>query len=168
MNNKLSFFLLFLCFIELSFSQSLPEFQIKNTKNGNVTRDSILKSKKVTVINFWASWCQPCKDEMLEINRLKFQKEFKNIQFVSISIDKKENVESAKTWFLKHKLTWKLYLDTDQTLFSKILSSTNNTSSQIPLSIVINTNGELISFHQGFNQDEYRKELLEDIISIKE
>lgn len=164
------YFLLFsiVCFIGLSFGQSLPEFQIKNTKNGNVTRDSILKSKKVTVINFWASWCAPCKEEMLEINRLKTQNEFKDIQFVSISIDKKENVESAKAWFLKHKLTWKLYLDTDQSLFSKILSLTNNTSSSIPVCIVVNSNGELVSFHQGFDQAKYRDELLEDIKSIKE
>ena len=164
-----SLFLILSIFIySISIGQSLPEFQIKNTKNGNVTRDSILKSKKVTVINFWASWCAPCKEEMLEINRLKTQNEFKDIQFISISIDKKENVESAKAWFLKHKLTWKLYLDTDQSLFNKILSITNNTSSSIPVCIVVNSNGELVSFHQGFEQEKYRDELLEDIKSIKE
>ena len=156
------------CFIGLTYGQSLPEFQIKNTKNGNVTRDSILNTKKVTVINFWANWCAPCKEEMMEIKKIQSLPEFTDIQFISISIDKKEDIENAKSWFFKrNKSTWKLYFDSEKSLFKKVLALTNNTSSSIPVCLVLDSNGELISLRQGFDQEKYKDELLEDIKSIK-
>ena len=59
------------------------------------------KSKKVSlkdfnsnlvVINFWATWCAPCKKEMPSLNRLKSKNEFKNIEIIPINIgDEKYN-----------------------------------------------------------------------------
>ena len=164
MKNSIILFSFFLC--RIAFAQSLPEFQIKNTKNGKVTRDSILKYNKVTVINFWADWCAPCKEEMMEIKKIKSETEFKNIHFVSISIDRKEDLEKAKAWFKKNKLSWNLYLDPEKVLFNQILKITDNSSSSIPVCLVVDKNGELVSFHQGFDRSKYKEELLEDINSI--
>ncbi len=159
--------ILSICICSITFGQSLPEFQIKNSKNVKVTKDSILKAGKITVINFWADWCAPCKEEMNEIKRIKSELEFKNIQFISISIDRKEDIEKAKAWFSKNKFSWKLYLDPEKTLFNQILKITDNSSSSIPVCLVIDKNGELVSFHQGFDRNKYKEELLEDINSIQ-
>ena len=159
--------ILSICICSITLGQSLPEFQIKNAKNQKVTRDSILIAKKITVINFWADWCAPCKEEMNEIKRIKSEPEFKNIQFISISIDRKEDIEKAKVWFSKNKFSWKLYFDSDKTLFNQILKITDNTSSSIPVCLVIDEKGELVSLHQGFDRNKYKEELLEDINSIQ-
>jgi peroxiredoxin len=158
--------LLFIHIIRLSEAQLIPEFQIKNAKNGKVTRDSLLKYQKVTIINFWADWCAPCKEEMMEIKKIKSETEFKDVQFVSISIDRKEDLEKAKTWFAKNKLSWKLYFDPEKAFFNEILKFTDNSSSSIPVCLVVDKNGELVSFHQGFDRSKYKEELLEDINSI--
>jgi len=166
----MKYFLLLFVFFTTVLSveaQSLPEFEIKNVKNAKVTRDSILIANKVTVVNFWANWCAPCKEEMMEIKKIQSLPEFKDIQFISISIDKKEDIENAKSWFFKNnKSTWRLYFDSEKSLFKQILTLTNNSSSSIPVCLVINYNGELVSFHQGFDQQKYKDELLEDIKSI--
>jgi len=65
------------------FSQDLPEFEILNTKGKIVNKDSIINGDKVTVLNFWATWCRFCKEEMNEIMRIKSGSEFKNVKFVS-------------------------------------------------------------------------------------
>lgn len=145
------------------FSQNLPAFQAKNVAGKIVNRDSILRSNKVTVINFWATWCSPCKQEMREISRLTIQPEFSGVQFISVSIDEQKDIESAKTWFKTNKFSWKLYLDPNKDLFNKVLAVTENTSTAIPISIVIDQNGLIVGYHTGFDIEKYKSELLLDL-----
>ena len=145
------------------FSQNLPGFQAKNTAGKAVDRDSILRSNKVTVINFWATWCSPCKQEMREINRLTTLPEFSGVQFISVSIDEQKDIEAAKAWFKTNKFSWKLYLDPGKDLFSKVLAVTENTSTAIPISIVIDHNGLIVGYHTGFDIEKYKSELLLDL-----
>jgi len=164
---KTLFFVLLAFHSFLSFSQNLPEFQAKNVAGKVVSRDSILSQNKITVINFWATWCSPCKLEMREINKLSSQLDFKDIQFISVSIDEAKDIEAAKTYFKTSKYPWKLYLDTNKELLNKVLAVTENTSTAIPISIVIDKNGQIVGYHTGFDVDTYRTELLHVIDRIK-
>jgi len=145
----------------------LPQFNIKNLKNQSVNKDSLLKQGKITVLNFWASWCDPCKLEMLEISQICKENEFQNVQFVSVTIDNAEGVNKAKTWFKKNKCSWSLYIDTQQDFFNKVLTATDNTSTAIPVCIVIDKQGRIKSFNTGFERDTYKEELLEVIRQIE-
>jgi peroxiredoxin len=162
----------FILLLSISFSfftnaQSLPDIKIMNEKGKMVPRDSFLKADKITVINFWANWCNPCKKEMIEINRIRVENDFKNIQFISISIDEFKDIEAAKTFFKTNKIPWKLYFDTKKEFFMKLLEITENSSTAIPISIVLDKKGNIVSFHSGFEQETYKADLLEDIHMIE-
>ena len=47
---------------------------------------------KTLVINFWASWCPPCREEMPEFSRLQSKYAEKGVQFVGIALDTADNV----------------------------------------------------------------------------
>ena len=119
------------------------------------------------ILNFWANWCNPCKKEMIEINRIRVENDFKNIQFISISIDEFKDIEAAKTFFKTNKIPWKLYFDTKKEFFMKLLEITENSSTAIPISIVLDKKGNIVSFHSGFEQETYKADLLEDIHMIE-
>ncbi|MEY3049405.1 MAG: hypothetical protein RL365_1443 [Bacteroidota bacterium] len=160
-------FLLFVLSMQAQEGIELPEFSIKNLKGKTVTKDSLTSIGKITVLNFWASWCAPCKEEMREISRIKSEIEFENVVFLSVSIDKDEAVVNAKEWFKMNKCSWNLYFDTKQDLFNKVLNITENTSTAIPVTIVLDKSGQIVSFNSGFNQETYKEELLQIIKQIE-
>ncbi len=47
---------------------------------------------KILVVNFWATWCPPCKEEMPAFSRLQQQWRERGVQFVGIAVDSAENV----------------------------------------------------------------------------
>ena len=57
-----------------------------------------LESDKVICINLWATWCEPCLVEMPVLNQIKSEFAGKNIEFLSLSVDK-DSVQLLK--FLK-------------------------------------------------------------------
>lgn len=59
---------------------------------------------KVTIIDFWASWCKPCRMENPNVVALYNKYHEKGLNIIGVSLD--EDVESWKTAIAKDKLTW--------------------------------------------------------------
>ena len=53
-------------------------------------------NSKLVIINFWATWCAPCKEEMPHLNNLKLKDEFNDIEIIPINIADEELVKSIK------------------------------------------------------------------------
>jgi hypothetical protein len=66
-----------------------------------------------------------------------------------------------------NKCSWNLYFDTKQDLFNKVLKITENTSTAIPVTIVLDKSGQIVSFNSGFDQQTYKEELVRIIEQIE-
>jgi peroxiredoxin len=88
----------------------VPAFTLKDRDGKTTTLAELSKGKKYILLDFWASWCVPCRKEIpnLKANYAKYSD--KGFQIISISIDKK-----AADWekaLDEEKLTWPNFLDT--------------------------------------------------------
>jgi thiol-disulfide isomerase/thioredoxin len=54
------------------------------------------------VVNFWATWCGPCKIEMPTVAKLATDYQGKNLTVIALSVDKPEEIEEAKAFIAKH------------------------------------------------------------------
>lgn len=66
---------------------------------------------KIILINFWATWCLPCRVEMPSMEKLYTK--FKNNDFTILAIDLQEDVDSVKAFKEQYKLNFPILLDSD-------------------------------------------------------
>lgn len=92
---------------------------------------------KTLVINFWATWCPPCREEMPYFSRLNAEYAANGVQFVGIALDTSENVSDyAKTSPVSYPL---LVADAGGTELTRKLGNYNLA---LPYTVVLATNGE--------------------------
>ncbi|MBW1999684.1 MAG: TlpA family protein disulfide reductase [Deltaproteobacteria bacterium] len=78
--------------------------------NGNNVRLSEYKGR-IVFLNFWATWCPPCREEMPSMERL--HNRLKGKDFVMLAVDLQEPVTRVRKFFRDHKLTFTALLDED-------------------------------------------------------
>ncbi len=99
--------------------------------------------KKGYVINFWATWCVPCKEELPDLSLLKSKIKKYNIDVFTISIDKKDIKDQLR--FLSNNGASNLehFFDKEMKIFKALKLR------GIPTTIIVDHNGFIISKHEG-------------------
>ena len=91
---------------------------------------------KLIILNFWATWCEPCKEEMPSLNRLQANQKLKNLKIYPINIGK-ENINKVKSFFNNLDINnLEPYFDNPSTL-AKTFSLRG-----LPTTILLNSKGE--------------------------
>jgi alkyl hydroperoxide reductase subunit AhpC len=108
---------------------------------------------KVLVVNFWASWCPPCVEEMPTLDLL--QRDFlqQNVLFVGIGIDSPSNIRE----FLKStSVSYPIVIGGLEG--SNLSKQLGNSQGALPFTIIINSKGKAVYSKLGkINEDELRK-----------
>ena len=124
-----------------------PDFTVVDAE-GNEVQLSQLRGKPV-VLNFWASWCPPCKAEMPDFE-IMYQKYGKDVQFMMVDLTdgQSETLEKAKQHIADNGYTFPVYFDT-------MLDAANTYGIQsIPQSFFISAEGTLVTYAMGMISGE--------------
>jgi thiol-disulfide isomerase/thioredoxin len=110
---------------------------------------------KVLVVNFWATWCPPCKEEMPEFSRLSTQFASKGVQFVGISIDTADNVLAFQK---EAPVSYPLLISSLETL--DLSGDLGNRAKALPFTVILRTDGSPQQVKLGkFSTPELEKAL---------
>ena len=132
----------------LLFSQSLPDIK------GQSQSLSQWKGKTL-VVNFWATWCAPCVQEMPELSALQNEISEKNIQIIGIGIDSSANIAEFSE---KYKISYPLYVAGMEG--SQLLAQFGNQAGGLPFTIVFSKDGTVRKTYLGrLKMDELRAAL---------
>ena len=96
--------------VGLEVGMQAPDFTLRNL-NGNLERLSEFKDK-VIILNFWATWCAPCLEEMPAFEKLYRRYRSQGLTVIAVSLDKGDTSKVAK-FVDEHSLTFPVLLDLD-------------------------------------------------------
>ncbi len=120
------------------------DFVLKDL-DGQPTRLSDMRGK-VVVLNFWATWCPPCREELPVINKLAAQLKDQNVVFLGIN---DEDSSTVKNFNKKNNYTFMTLEDTSDKVYSAYKASA------IPCVFVIAKDGTIVKhFVGGRSEDE--------------
>ena len=110
---------------------------------------------KVRVINFWATWCPPCREEMPEFSRVQQKLADKGVQFVGIGIDTPDNIINFQR---STPVSYPLLMGSYDVL--KLTVELGNKSSALPFTVILDRQGNIAHTKMGKLSESELEQLL--------
>jgi len=126
--------------VGLEVGMQAPDFTLRNL-NGNLEGLSEFKDK-VIVLNFWATWCAPCLEEMPAFEKLYRRYRSQGLTVIAVSLDKGDTSKVEK-FVDEHSLTFPVLLDLDG------IAERAYPSFTIPFTYVIDKKGRIAARVDG-------------------
>jgi len=109
--------------------------------------------QKVLIVNFWASWCPPCVEEMPTLDKISQEYASKNVLIVGIGIDSPSNI---REFLEKTSVSYLIVIGGLEG--SNLSKQMGNTQGALPYTIIINSKGKSIYTKLGkISEEELRK-----------
>tara|TARA_Y100001970_G_C13659876_1_gene567798 strand:+ start:57 stop:587 length:531 start_codon:yes stop_codon:yes gene_type:complete len=156
---KFKFIIIFIYLLSSSSSYSIQQPNLDNLvihKNPkkleivnfqDINNETINLSKfknSLIIINFWATWCAPCIEEMPSLNKLQINLNFNNLKIIPINVGR-DSIKKSKNFYKKLKLNnLKIYFDNDIELANKF------SLRGLPTTVLINKEGKEFARIIGF------------------
>lgn len=97
------------------------------------------------VVNFWARWCPPCRDEIPDFVRARAQFKAQGAEVIGIAIE--EQAGPVRDFAREYRIDYPVLLAKDQGL--ELMQALGNNQAALPFTVVIDRNGELVARKVG-------------------
>lgn len=127
--------------INLLSAETMPDFRLPDMNNKAQTLQSFL-GKGPVLIDFWANWCQPCKNAMPYLNDLA--EKYDSLTVVLISIDSPKDLMKAKNYIKSKNFRFVYLFDSEKVLAQKLNVSVP------PHTFIMDKEGKIVYSHVSF------------------
>ncbi len=112
-----------------------PAFSLLDIEGGTVSRTT--QKGRLTLLNFWGTWCGPCMVELPDLLRVDAAYRDRGVDIIGIAVSEKDGEQGLKRWCADHGVLYRQALATNDflTSFGHI--------HEVPVSILIDTNGRI-------------------------
>ncbi len=118
------------------------------------------RNGKYLLLNIWATWCVPCREEFPAINKLH-EKYKDQIEFIGVSVDYPDEVESKILPFLNSlSIKFTNYVNAEKDADKFISNLNQDWDGSVPATFIFDTKGKQVKyFTEGKTFDEFEKEI---------
>lgn len=139
----------------LSFSLTFPQNHQKKVPNvkledldGNMVQLKSYLGKAPVLISFWATWCKPCQEELVEYNKLYNKYKSKGFQMLGISIDDEKTVAKVKPFVKSRNYNFTVLLDSNSDAAREFYVQ------DVPNTFLVDKKGNIVSSHHGYKRGD--------------
>ncbi len=123
-----------------------PDFTLRSNSGKNLKLSEF--RGQVVLLNFWASWCGPCRQEMPALEKL--HQRYHKLGFTVIGVNVEEDSTAAKKMLREVRVSFPILFDTQNTA-SKLYNV-----SAMPTTVIIDRDGNMRYLHKGYKPGEER------------
>ena len=120
-----------------------PDFELQNLEGKRITLKSLL-GKGPIILDFWATWCKPCIEEMKHLQTIYDEYRERGLHVVAISQDSPRSVSKVKSFVRGRRFTFTVLLDTNKDVYRRFHLY------GLPHTFVLNSDGEIVFRRFGY------------------
>lgn len=135
-------------------AEMAPDFTLKSESGENIRLEE--QRGKVVMINFWASWCAPCRKEMPLLDDLYDR--YKDAGFTLFGVNVEQNPEAAKEFLENVGVSFPILYDPESNV------SRTYQVSAMPTTVMVDRDGKVRYVNRGYkegDEEKYRKQIRE-------
>ena len=121
----------------------LPDLSVK-LLDGKQVRLSVLLEEGPLLVSFWATWCAPCKKEMIFLEKFHQKYNENSFRVLAISTDSPKSMSKVKSYIRAKKHTFLVGIDPNQEIAKKM------NALLMPTTLILNKDRKVSWYHQGF------------------
>jgi cytochrome c biogenesis protein CcmG/thiol:disulfide interchange protein DsbE len=145
---RIGFYILAIYFIPFSsWAEMMRPFSLPSLL-GEETISSRNYKGKVILVDFWASWCEPCKESFPAYNELYEKYKDKGLEIIAITID--DNKENALEFLSKYPANFHVARDTEKNTAQAYNLST------MPTLFIVDKSGNIAYTHPGYHKGDIK------------
>ena len=130
-----------------------PNFTLQSNAGGQVSLASL--KGKVVMVNFWATWCVPCRQEMPHLEALYEKYNGLGFELLAVNVEK-NNAEGARKWLQETPVTFPVLFDPENQVTKLYKVQT------MPSTVLIGRDGTMRFMHSGYKpgyENDYQTEV---------
>ncbi|XOV94936.1 MAG: TlpA family protein disulfide reductase [Bacteroidota bacterium] len=136
-------------------AQKIRDFSFKDIHN-NEQSYSKLKGEKITLIDFWTTWCKPCRKAMPELNHIYNSFKDQGVSIIGINCDGPRSIAKVAPLSASLQIEYPVLLDIDTELFNYL------NLSGYPTLVLVDGSNKVRYIHEGFVTGD-EQEIIEQI-----
>lgn len=125
-----------------------PDFTVEMFDGGKITLSEL--RGKVVLLNFWATWCPPCREELTHVQTQIIDR-FAGRPFLFLPISRGEQRDAVAAFRQKTGYTFPMGLDPSRTIYDRYASNF------IPRNFLIGPDGKVILASVGYDEEEFEE-----------
>ena len=153
-------------FVALVVLSAFPSAEAKRAPNLELT-DQAGKTEKIAdlrgsiaVVNFWATWCGPCREELPMLTRLSEEYGRQKVRFVAVSADAWKNRAAVGTFVSAHHLEMDVWLGANVDMLERA-----NLGNVLPATLILDEDGDVVARVLGEAREEDIRRPLDWLLS---
>lgn len=124
-----------------------PEFTVRSLDNQDLRLASLRRHGPV-IVEFWATWCEPCREALTELEEWRKQYGPRGLSIVAVSVDGPRNISKVRPYVMRLHVRYPVAIDEDQRL--QRLYQAN----QMPSAFLVDTAGNIAAVRVGYRRGD--------------